>query len=195
MIHLLQLMNLCWQVITTQSPPCTLPSFLACIFHGLNKCLITCVHHCGIPQKSFTALNIPVMCLFILSPPTPGNHWSFDYVHSHVLSHFSHILLFATPWTAAHQAPLSMGFSRQEYWSGLPFPSLGDLPDPGVEPGSPILQADSLLSEPPEIVLPFPECHRVEITWYTAFSDWFLSLGHMYSQFLHVLSWLIAQCF
>ena len=43
----------------------------------------------------------------------------------------------ATPWTVAHQAPLPMGFSRQEYWSGLPFPSPGDLPDPGVEPGSP----------------------------------------------------------
>ena len=52
-----------------------------------------------------------------------------------------------TPWTVAHQAPLSMGFSRQEYQSGLPFPSLGDLPDPGVEPGSPALQADSLLTE------------------------------------------------
>ena len=53
------------------------------------------------------------------------------------------------PWTAAYQAPLSMGFSRQEYWSGLPFPSPGDLPDPRIEPGSPALQADSLLSEPP----------------------------------------------
>ena len=48
----------------------------------------------------------------------------------------------------AHQAPLSMEFSRQEYWSGLPFPTPGDLPDPGIEPGSPALQADSLLSEP-----------------------------------------------
>ena len=48
------------------------------------------------------------------------------------------------PWTAACQAPLSMGFSRQEYWSGLPFPSPGDLPDPGMEPRSPALQADSL---------------------------------------------------
>ena len=50
----------------------------------------------------------------------------------------------ATPWTITHQAPLSMGFSRQEYWSGLPFLSPGDLPDPGVEPGSPSLQALSL---------------------------------------------------
>ena len=61
----------------------------------------------------------------------------------------SHVWLFATPWTVARQAPLSMGFSRQEYWSGLPFPSPGDLPDPGIEPASPALQADSLLSEPP----------------------------------------------
>ena len=53
----------------------------------------------------------------------------------------------ATPWTVAHQAPLSMGFSRQEYWSGLPFPSPGDLPNPGIEPRSPILQADSLPTE------------------------------------------------
>ena len=51
----------------------------------------------------------------------------------------SHVQLFATPRTVAYQAPLSMGFSRQEYWSGLPFPSPGDLPDPGIEPGSPAL--------------------------------------------------------
>ena len=55
----------------------------------------------------------------------------------------------ATPWAVAHQAPLSMGFSRQEYWSGLPFPSKGDLPNAGIKPRSPALQGDSLLSEPP----------------------------------------------
>ena len=57
-------------------------------------------------------------------------------------------LTLATPWTAAHQAPLSMGFSRQEYWSGLPFPSPGDLPNPGNERSSPALQADSVPTEP-----------------------------------------------
>ena len=57
---------------------------------------------------------------------------------------FSCVQLFATPWTVARQAPLSMGFSRQEFWSGLPFPSPGDLPDEGIEPASPALQADSL---------------------------------------------------
>ena len=61
----------------------------------------------------------------------------------------SHVQLFATPWTVACQAPLSMGFSEQEYWSGLPFPSPGDLPNPGIEPRSPALQADALSSEPP----------------------------------------------
>ena len=57
----------------------------------------------------------------------------------------------ATPWTTARQAPLPMGFSRQEYWSGLPFPSPGDPPDPGAELRSPTLQADSLLSEPNQL--------------------------------------------
>ena len=61
----------------------------------------------------------------------------------------SHVRLFVTPWTVAYQAPPSMEISRQEYWSGLPFPSPGDLPDPGIEPGSPTLQADALPSEPP----------------------------------------------
>ena len=56
---------------------------------------------------------------------------------------------FLTLWTVAHQAPLSREFSTQEYWSGLPFLSPGDLPDPGIEPGSPALQADTLTSEPP----------------------------------------------
>ena len=62
----------------------------------------------------------------------------------------SRVWLFATPWTVGHQAPPSMGFPRQEYRNGLPFPSPRDLPDPGIEPGSPALQADALTSEPSE---------------------------------------------
>ena len=58
-------------------------------------------------------------------------------------SSLSHVQLFATPWTVARQAPLPMGFSRQEYWSGKPFPPPGDLVDSGMDPGSPALQADS----------------------------------------------------
>ena len=73
-------------------------------------------------------------------------------MHVCMLSCFSHIQLFATLWTVAHQAPLSTGFSRQEYWSGLPCPPPGDLPDSGIEPASPVspaLQAASLPTEPP----------------------------------------------
>ena len=62
-----------------------------------------------------------------------------------MLSRFSRVQLCATPWTVARQAPLSLGFSRQEHWSGLPCPPPGHLPDPGIEPGSPALQVDSLL--------------------------------------------------
>ena len=65
-----------------------------------------------------------------------------------VLSRFSHVRLSATLWTVARQAPLSMAFSRQAYWSGLPFPSPGDLPDERIEPRSPALQANSLPTEP-----------------------------------------------
>ena len=96
----------------------------------------------------------------------------------------SRVQLFVTPWTVAYQAPLSMEFSRQEYWSGLPFPSPGDLPDPGIEPRSPALQADALLSEPPgkphlTILLltklhPLFICHQFHLKphpgHYTAFS-------------------------
>ena len=73
-----------------------------------------------------------------------------EIVHAQSLSH---VRLFVTQWIAAHQAPLSMEFSRQEYWSRVPFPSPGDLPDLGIKPRSPTLQADSLASEPPGITL------------------------------------------
>ena len=72
---------------------------------------------------------------------------SLGQPHLHLLS-LTRVRLSATPWTVAYQAPPSMGFSRQECWSGLPFPSPGDPPDPGIEPGSPTLQADALPSEP-----------------------------------------------
>ena len=70
------------------------------------------------------------------------------YVHTHAQS-LSCVQLFATPWTVAHPAPLSLGFPRQEYWSVLPFPSPGHLPDPGVKPGSPASQVGSVPAEPP----------------------------------------------
>ena len=66
-----------------------------------------------------------------------------------IISHFSSVWLFVTPWIVAHQAPLSMRFSRQEYWSGLSCSPTGHLPDPGIKPWSSALQADSLPSESP----------------------------------------------
>ena len=77
----------------------------------------------------------------------------------------SRVWLFATQWAVAHQSPPFMEFARQEYWSGLPFPSPGDLPNPGVKPRSPALQADALPSEPPG-----PCCHK----WkhFFLFYDW-----------------------
>ena len=72
----------------------------------------------------------------------PGPDWTnflISYIHMVLvcmLSRFSHVQLCVTPWTVAHQTPLSMGFSRQEYWSGLPCPPPGDLPNPGIEPAS-----------------------------------------------------------
>ena len=79
-----------------------------------------------------------------------------------IVKSLSRVRLFATPWTIAHQAPLSMGFSRQEIWSGLPLPSPGDLPDPGIEPRSPVLEADTLTSEPPGTVLYL----QTELPWW-----------------------------
>ena len=78
----------------------------------------------------------------------------------------SRIWLFATPWTVTCQAPLSMGFSSQEYWSGLPFPSPGDLPNPGIQPGSPALYTDALPSELTIIVqYYFEEKKKILFKW------------------------------
>ena len=80
--------------------------------------------------------------------PLPAHSHSIHLAASEVKS-LSRVRLFATPSTVAYKASLSMEFSRQEYWSRLPFPSPGDLPHPGIEPRSPTLQADALPSEPP----------------------------------------------
>ena len=88
-----------------------------------------------------------------------GKHWTNKHRNTHIIIDctkyykevklLSRVWLLAIPWTVADQAPPSMGFFRKEYWSGLPFPSPRDLADPGIEPGSPVLQADSLSFEPP----------------------------------------------
>ena len=71
------------------------------------------------------------------------DHQNYVSLCVHVSAVLSHVRLFVTPWTVACQAPLSMGFPRQEYWNGLPYPPPGDLPNPGIEPLSPALQVDS----------------------------------------------------
>ena len=104
-----------------------------------------CSHHprkfphgpCWLTPHPFRG-NHSVTCLVIL-------------VQRYKVKSLSHVHLFVIPRTVAHQSPLSMEFSRQEYWNGLPFPSPEDLPNPVVEPGSPPLQADALPSKLPQI--------------------------------------------
>ena len=99
--------------------------------------------------KEFEKKKVTYICTtesLCCTPETKYNIVNQLYVSEKSLSS---VWLFATPWTVAHQAPPSMGFSRQEYWSGLPFSSPRDLPDPGIEPRFPALQAEALTSEPP----------------------------------------------
>ena len=93
------------------------------------------------PTHTFTILLSVFLCDYSLANilnflALPSLSWKVK------VKSLSRVRLFATPWTVAYQASLSMGFSRQEYWSGLPFPPPGDLPDPGIEPRSPALEAE-----------------------------------------------------
>ena len=108
----------------------------------------------------------------------------------------------AIPWTVAYQAPPSMGFSRQEYWSGLPFPSPEDLPDPGVKPRSPALQADALTSEPPGkplCYLPFSDSVQslsgvwLFVTPWTAARQASLSIANSSSLNLMSIEWVMPS--
>ena len=102
---------------------------------------LSVLHHVWpIPSDVSIMKRRTIICL--ISPLSP---WK----GKRKVKSLSHVQLFATPWTATYQAPLSMGLSRQGYWSGLPFPSPEDLPDPGIEPGSPTLHTNALPSEPP----------------------------------------------
>ena len=95
----------------------------------------------------------------------------------------SRIRLFATPWTVAHQAPPSMGFSRQEYWSGLPFPSPGNLPDPEIGSRSPALQADALTSEPPGKPTTLYEWWVLRFSVYHNTADYKMKIIHNTAEF------------
>ena len=97
----------------------------------------------GVPLPSLT-----YMCMYWQFYTQESKEATFEHKVKVKMKSLTHVQL-ATPWAIAYQAPPSMEFSSQEYCSGLPFPSPGDLPDPGIEPWSPALQADALLSEPP----------------------------------------------
>ena len=99
------------------------------------------------------------------NPYSKTYHHLLKWYESEWVKSLSRVRLFATPWTVAHQAPPPMGFSRQEYWRGLPFPSPGDLPNPGIESRSPALRADALTSEP----LGSPNGIKWKLKWYTSF--------------------------
>ena len=102
--------------------------------------------------NSMNSLYLFFLSFFLFLKSSPGEN-SFQETsgdmqnNACMLSLFSCVQFFVTLWTVVHQAPLSMDFSRQEYWSGLPFPSPGDLPNSEIEPRSPALQADALPSE------------------------------------------------
>ena len=107
---------------------------LGCVFNSELGCAVA-------HTFTMTACGSPVLCG---DTPTPAIVFPLCLCTVVVVKLLSGVRLFVTPWTVACQSPLSMGFSRQEYWSELPFPSPRDLPKPGMEPGSPALQADSL---------------------------------------------------
>ena len=104
----------------------------------------------GAPEPSLddgSVVITPGLKLLALKEACPP-HW-FSHLHDESVIHFSCVRLFVIPWPVAHQAPLSLGFSRQDYWSGQPSPSPGDLSNPRIKLGSPALQADSLPFELP----------------------------------------------
>ena len=109
----------------------------------------------GLPSPPPGSLPYPgIEVMSLMSPALSGRFftsstsWEAPIKGCEVVKLLSHVQLFVIPWTVVYQAPLSMAFSRQEYWSGLLFPSPGDLPDTGIKLGPPTLQADSLPSEP-----------------------------------------------
>ena len=130
---------------------------------------------CSPPGSSVHAILQTRVLEWVAIPFSRGSSWPRKVKVK--VNSLSRVWLFATPWTVAHQAPPSMGFSRQEYWSGLPFPSPRDRPDPGIEPRSPSLQADPLPYEPPGKVLITREHSVCKISSsYTFYSMQFVTL-------------------
>ena len=99
--------------------------------------------------SAFDLLRCSGLCAVVIMLSLSSGIWDAVIEWVKWVKSLSCVWLFVTLWTVACKAPPSMGFSRQEYWSGVPFPFPGDLPDPGIEPRSPALQADALPSDPP----------------------------------------------
>ena len=145
-----------WLEIRGQKGECWVDSSLFALCLGAVS--LSCIHPWPQPQEDSSSVWAVVTqgcwsllhCYWSLGSPSLVNPASFSIstLWKVKVKSLSHVRLLATPWTVAYKAPLSMGFFRQEYWSGLPFPSPGDLPNPGIDPGSPALQADALPSEP-----------------------------------------------
>ena len=117
--------------------------------------------------------NHEALCCYLVTKPYPypgglrsvGSHRvGYDWSNLAAVAAASHIQLTAIPWTIAHQAPLSMGFPRQEHWSRLPFPSPGDLPNPGIKPRSPTLAGRFLTTEP--WGKPYERLYRNTYSWH-----------------------------
>ena len=137
-----------WNWVIPQAHNCDL---LKCFFKGYLELVgKKVVLNTSVTMWPFADMRIVTgMCIthFVIRVYVCGCVGVYIYMYIYVYILFSHKGMaksFVTPWTVAYQAPLSMQFSRQEYWSGLPFPSAGNLPDPAIKPVSPTLQADSL---------------------------------------------------
>ena len=124
------------------------------VFMPAQSCPTLCdLMDCSLPGYSLCGILQARILEWVVVPSSRGSFWPRDPTHISYISCIGGSLVtksclpLATPWTVACQSPLSMGSSRQEYWSGFPFPSPGDFPDPGIEPGSLVLQADSLPTE------------------------------------------------
>ena len=154
-------------------PQCLPQLFKVWVSEVAQSCLTLCdPMDCSLPGSSIRGIFQARILEWVAISFSRRSSWPRDWIHvSHIVGGrftvwatrevlfkvwvsewvklLSRVWLFVTSWTVAHQASQSMEFSRQEYWSGLPFPSPGDLPDPGIKPGSPALQADALPSEPP----------------------------------------------
>ena len=144
-----------------------------CVGSVTQSCLTLCSPmDYSLPGSSVHGISQVIILEWVSISFSRGSFWLRDWTHISCIgrwvlyhwatreapitegeSELSHVRLFVTPWTVAYQAPPSMGFSRQEYWSGLPFPSPGDLPEPGIEPRSPAFQAEALTSEPSQKVV------------------------------------------